>query len=90
MLELVIEGRRRDLGGGLEVGRVLPFARRHMIGPFIFLGLVEDARSALSQKTSPWTATTSPVSLSILSRKSPTVIVGAARAVSATPWADAV
>ena len=27
MLDLVIESRRRDLGGGLEVGRVLPFAR---------------------------------------------------------------
>src|SRR5580704_16342824 len=36
MLDLVIEGRRRDLGG-LEVGRVLPFARRRMVGPFIFL-----------------------------------------------------
>ena len=37
MLDLVIEGRRKDLGGGLEVGRVLPFARRRMIGPFVFL-----------------------------------------------------
>ncbi len=37
MLDLVIEGRRRDLGGGLEVGRVLPFAQRRMVGPFIFL-----------------------------------------------------
>jgi redox-sensitive bicupin YhaK (pirin superfamily) len=37
MLDLVIESRRRDLGGGLEVGRVLPFARRRMVGPFIFL-----------------------------------------------------
>ena len=37
MLDLVIEGRRRDLGGGLEVGRVLPFARRRMVGPFVFL-----------------------------------------------------
>jgi redox-sensitive bicupin YhaK (pirin superfamily) len=35
MLELVIEQRRRDLGG-FEVGRVLPFAQRHMVGPFIF------------------------------------------------------
>ena len=35
MLELVIEQRRRDLGG-FEVGRVLPFAKRRMIGPFIF------------------------------------------------------
>jgi redox-sensitive bicupin YhaK (pirin superfamily) len=37
MLDLVIEGRRRDLGGGLEVARVLPFAQRRMVGPFIFL-----------------------------------------------------
>jgi redox-sensitive bicupin YhaK (pirin superfamily) len=37
MLDLVIESRPRDLGGGLEVGRVLPFARRRMVGPFIFL-----------------------------------------------------
>jgi redox-sensitive bicupin YhaK (pirin superfamily) len=36
MLELLIPQRRRDLGG-LEVGRVLPFNRRHMVGPFIFL-----------------------------------------------------
>jgi hypothetical protein len=35
MIELVIDSRRRDLGG-FEVGRVLPFARRHMIGPFVF------------------------------------------------------
>ncbi len=37
MLDLVIEGTRKDLGGGLEVGRVLPFTRRRMVGPFIFL-----------------------------------------------------
>jgi redox-sensitive bicupin YhaK (pirin superfamily) len=37
MLDLVIDSRPRDLGGGLEVGRVLPFARRRMVGPFIFL-----------------------------------------------------
>jgi redox-sensitive bicupin YhaK (pirin superfamily) len=35
MLEMVIEQRRKDLGG-FEVGRVLPFAQRHMVGPFIF------------------------------------------------------
>ena len=35
MIELVIHQRRRDLGG-FEVGRVLPFAKRHMVGPFIF------------------------------------------------------
>lgn len=37
MLDLVIEARRKSLGDGLEVGRVLPFARRRMVGPFIFL-----------------------------------------------------
>ena len=35
MPSLVIEPRRRDLGG-FEVGRVLPFAQRRMVGPFIF------------------------------------------------------
>lgn len=36
MIELVIDKRIRDLGGGFEVGRVLPFTRRRMVGPFIF------------------------------------------------------
>jgi redox-sensitive bicupin YhaK (pirin superfamily) len=36
MLEAVIDQRRKDLGG-FEVGRVLPHARRRMVGPFIFL-----------------------------------------------------
>jgi redox-sensitive bicupin YhaK (pirin superfamily) len=31
----IIDQRRRDLGG-FEVGRVLPYPRRHMVGPFIF------------------------------------------------------
>jgi redox-sensitive bicupin YhaK (pirin superfamily) len=35
MIELVIEQRRRSLGG-FEVGRVLPQAKRRMIGPFVF------------------------------------------------------
>jgi redox-sensitive bicupin YhaK (pirin superfamily) len=35
MIELVISQRRRDLGG-FEVGRVLPFAKRRMVGPFVF------------------------------------------------------
>lgn len=34
-IDLVITQRRRDLGG-FEVGRVLPFAQRRMVGPFIF------------------------------------------------------
>lgn len=36
MIEMVIHQRRRSLGGGLEVGRVLPFAKRRMVGPFVF------------------------------------------------------
>ena len=35
MLELVIEERSRDLGGFI-VGRVLPYAQRRMVGPFVF------------------------------------------------------
>jgi hypothetical protein len=34
-VELIIEPRRRDLGG-FTVGRVLPYANRRMVGPFIF------------------------------------------------------
>ena len=35
MIELVIDQRRKDLGG-FEVGRVLPYARCRMVGPFVF------------------------------------------------------
>ncbi|MDE2165216.1 MAG: pirin family protein [Alphaproteobacteria bacterium] len=35
-IDLVIEPRTHDLGDGFEVRRVLPFAKRHMVGPFIF------------------------------------------------------
>jgi redox-sensitive bicupin YhaK (pirin superfamily) len=34
-IELVIDARRRDLGG-FEVGRVLPFHAHRMVGPFVF------------------------------------------------------
>jgi len=34
-IELLIEDRQRDLGG-FHVGRVLPYAKRHTVGPFIF------------------------------------------------------
>ena len=36
MIEIIIDQRRRDIGGGFEVGRVLPFAKRRMVGPFVF------------------------------------------------------
>ena len=45
MIDLVIEARRRDLGG-FEVGRILPFARRRMVGPFIFLDQMGPAEFA--------------------------------------------
>ncbi len=35
-IERVIDKRAHDLGGGFEVGRVLPFHARRMVGPFIF------------------------------------------------------
>src|SRR5215470_8746118 len=34
-IEMMIEPRRRDLGG-FEVGRVLPIAKRRSVGPFVF------------------------------------------------------
>jgi redox-sensitive bicupin YhaK (pirin superfamily) len=36
MIDLIIDRRMKQLDGGFEVGRVLPFARRRMVGPFIF------------------------------------------------------
>jgi redox-sensitive bicupin YhaK (pirin superfamily) len=36
MIDLIIDKRIHDLGGGFEVGRLLPFAKRRMVGPFIF------------------------------------------------------
>ncbi|HUO22311.1 MAG TPA: pirin family protein [Caulobacteraceae bacterium] len=36
MIELVIDAVRKDLGG-FEVGRILPFAKKRMVGPFVFL-----------------------------------------------------
>lgn len=36
MIDMIIEQRRRQLGGSFEVGRVLPYAKRRMVGPFIF------------------------------------------------------
>ena len=35
MIDLIIDQRRKDLGG-FEVGRVLPFAKHRMVGPFVF------------------------------------------------------
>lgn len=37
MPDMLIEPRRADLGHGLVVQRILPYSKRRMIGPFIFL-----------------------------------------------------
>lgn len=37
MIDLVIPARSKDLGEGFVVGRILPYAKRRMVGPFIFL-----------------------------------------------------
>lgn len=37
IVQQVIEGRPRDLGDGFMVARILPYASRRMVGPFIFL-----------------------------------------------------
>jgi redox-sensitive bicupin YhaK (pirin superfamily) len=43
MIELVIDQRRKDLGG-FEVGRVLPFHAHRMVGPFAFFDHMGPAR----------------------------------------------
>ena len=45
MIEMVIDARRKDLGG-FEVGRILPFHQRRMVGPFIFLDQMGPAEFA--------------------------------------------
>ena len=51
MIELVLDQRRKDLGG-FEVGRVLPAAKRRMIGPFAFFDHLgpADFAAGVSQK----------------------------------------
>jgi redox-sensitive bicupin YhaK (pirin superfamily) len=45
VIELVVEPRRRDLGG-FEVARLLPASARRMVGPFIFLDRMGPAKFA--------------------------------------------
>lgn len=44
-IEMVIPPRRRDLGG-FDVARILPIAKRQMVGPFIFLDQIGPIRFA--------------------------------------------
>jgi redox-sensitive bicupin YhaK (pirin superfamily) len=56
-IEMIIVPRTRDLGGGFEVRRVLPFAKRRMVGPFIFFDamgpVVFDAGKGLDVRPHP-------------------------------------
>jgi redox-sensitive bicupin YhaK (pirin superfamily) len=45
-VEMTIAPRARDLGDGFVVARLLPFARRRMVGPFIFLDAMGPAEFA--------------------------------------------
>ncbi|MEL6361044.1 MAG: pirin family protein [Pseudomonadota bacterium] len=47
-ISMVIEPRSRDLGG-FSVGRILPYAKRRMVGPFIFLDEMGPAEFAPGQ-----------------------------------------
>lgn len=48
VIDLVIEPRTKDLGG-FTVGRILPYAKRRMVGPFIFLDHMGPADFAAGQ-----------------------------------------
>lgn len=37
MIEIVIEARKASIGPGLDVQRILPFRKKRMVGPFIFM-----------------------------------------------------
>ncbi|MGY6663144.1 MAG: pirin family protein [Glycocaulis sp.] len=43
--DIIIEGRKKDLGG-FQVARVLPFAKKRMVGPFVFFDEMGPARFA--------------------------------------------
>src|SRR5688572_2213744 len=54
-IELIIEPREKDLGG-FSVRRILPFAKRRMVGPFIFLdemGPAEFAHGGIDVRPHP-------------------------------------
>ena len=44
MIELVLDAKAHDLGGGFTVGRALPQAARRMVGPFVFFDHFGPAR----------------------------------------------
>lgn len=49
LIELTIPSRDTDLGGGFHVRRLLPYARRRMLGPFIFLDHMGPAKFGIGE-----------------------------------------
>lgn len=49
MVEMLIQPRKQDLGDGFVVRRVLPFAKRRHVGPFVFLDHMGPAQFAPGQ-----------------------------------------
>ena len=80
MIDLVIDQRRKDLGG-FEVGRVLPYAKRRMVGPFVFfdhMGPVDFQAGFPGPSTSAHIRTSaSPPSPICSTARSPTAIPSA-------------
>ncbi|MDQ3536358.1 MAG: pirin family protein, partial [Bacteroidota bacterium] len=37
MLDILIQSRKASIGNGFEVRRILPFRKKRMVGPFIFM-----------------------------------------------------
>jgi redox-sensitive bicupin YhaK (pirin superfamily) len=48
---MIIDGRTHDLGGGMWVMRILPFAGKRQIGPFVFLDHMGPFTAAAGQNT---------------------------------------
>lgn len=48
-LDLVIAPRQRDIGDGFMVRRILPYARRRSVGPFVFLDHMGPVRFAVGK-----------------------------------------
>jgi redox-sensitive bicupin YhaK (pirin superfamily) len=64
MLEMLITARHGDLGHGLTVRRVLPYAKRRHVGPFVFLDHAGPVTVAARSRTATaWASgrTSSPV-----------------------------
>lgn len=81
MIERIIDKRIHDLGGGFEVGRLLPFHARRMVGPYIFFDHMGPMELAPAFRKS-WTF--GPIRISGFP---PSLIFMMVRSLTATAWA---